>query len=351
MEHRRFDQRGPASSGRGKFWVAGGVCIALVLLVWWWSSADAAVDPKSDQRITVKVEQGMTASAVADALKEQGLIRSTLKFRWIASHEGLASKLKAGSYVFEPSQTTEDIITELAGGKQQEVVVTIPEGYTVKDIDSLLARLGLSATGSVIDCANTCAFTGIDFLPPKAGLAKRGGRIEGYLYADTYFVDPSGFDVEAFLARLLRTFKQRVIDTHTADIQASGRSLNDIVTMASLIEKETRNGDERPTVAGILWKRLDNQIGLQVDATVRYIIDKPTADITVQDLQTDSPYNTRKYRGLPPGPISSPSLSSIEAALHPKDSPYLYYLHDAQGVIHYARTNDEQNENKVKYLD
>ncbi len=322
----------------------------LLLCLLWWAKADAPVNSGSDKRVTVRVEPGMSASAVANLLEDEGLIRSSLKFRWIAARSGLAGKLQAGTYALQPSQTPQEILEELAGGKQQEVVVTIPEGFTVADIDALIARLGLAKEGDVQECARSCAFEGMDFLPPKAGLADRGGRVEGYLYADTYFVDPQSFTPEAFLMRLLKTFRQRVVDAHADDFRASKRSMQEIITMASLIEEETRGDDERPIVSGILWKRLDANMGLQVDATVRYILNKPSATITAADLQIDSPYNTRKFRGLPPGPIACPSLASIEAALRPQQSGYWYYLHDAAGHIHYAETNDQHNANRAKYL-
>ncbi len=120
--------------------------------------------------------------------------------------------------------------------------------------------------------------------------------------------------------------------------------------MASLVEEETRTDDERAIVAGILWKRFDAGTGLGVDATVRYALDKPSSALTVSDLDTNSDYNTRKFRGLPPGAIASPSLESIKAALHPEASEYWYYLHGTDGQIRYAKTNEEHNENKYKYL-
>jgi UPF0755 protein len=136
----------------------------------------------------------------------------------------------------------------------------------------------------------------------------------------------------------------------STDIAASGRSLHDVVTMASLVEEESRIDDERPIVAGILWKRLANGVTLGVDATVRYIVNKPTSAITRADLDIDSPYNTRKLGGLPPGPIANPGLASIRAAIRPEESQYWYYLHGKDGQIRYAETNEGHNANRAKYL-
>lgn len=292
----------------------------------------------------------MGAAAVGELLEERGVIRSSWKFRWAVSRMGVASSLQAGAYVLQPSKRLEEIIADLTGGQQGEVRVTVPEGFTVAQIDALVAGLGLAETGAILACARSCAFPAHAFLPPGDGLSPRGGRVEGYLFPDTYFIDPQAFTPEAFLSRMLSTFEERVIAVQEARIAASKRSLHEIVTMASLIEEETRTADERPVVAGILWKRFDIGMGLQVDATVRYILEKPVAAITAADLQTDSPYNTRRYRGLPPGPIANPGLASIEAALAPQSTPYLYYLHGKDGQIRYAETNDGHNANRARYL-
>lgn len=308
---------------------------------------------RSDVRTVFTIEKGASTSQIAADLEAQHLIRSAFGFKVYVKLQGVAGSLKAGSYVIESSMGTPVIVDAIAGGKQSEEIITIPEGFTLGDIDAVIARKGIAASGSLLQCAATCDFSSFTFLPSyaqaSAGL-RPGGKIEGYLYPDTYYVTVGDFVPKFFLERLLTTFKHRVVEDLAADIKASKRPLADIVTMASLIEAETRNADERPTVAGILWKRLDANMGLGVDAAVRYGIDKPTGPLTESDLRSNTPYNLRKFRGLPPTPIASPSLTSIRAALHPKVSPYFYYLHDAEGTIHYAVTNDEQNANRAEYL-
>jgi UPF0755 protein len=308
------------------------------------------VESGSEERIVVKIPKGSSVSVIASILEEQGAVRSAWAFRKYVSAEGLDSKVQAGSFVLTKSMDVPEIVAAMTEGQASEVIVTIPEGYTVKNIDALLTEKNLVASGDLIACAKTCDFSDYGFLPKSADLADRGGRVEGYLYPDTYFVMVEDFTAEAFLHRLLDTFEARVIEEHAAEIAASKRTLHEMITMASLIEEETRTDDERAVVSGILWKRFDEGIGLGVDAAVRYIIDKPTATITASDLDTDSPYNLRKYRGLPPGPIANPSLQSIEAALEPESSQYYYYLHGTDGQIRYAVTNDEHNANRAKYL-
>jgi UPF0755 protein len=149
---------------------------------------------------------------------------------------------------------------------------------------------------------------------------------------------------------MLGTFRKRIITNYADQVRTSGKSMAQVVTMASLVESESRAGEERPIIAGILWKRLEAKIGLGVDAANRYMLNKPTEALTQKDLDADSPYNTRKYRGLPPSPISNPGITAFEAALHPVASEYLYYLHGSDGRVHYAVTNDEHNQNRARYL-
>jgi UPF0755 protein len=315
-----------------------------------YSRSLSAVDGSDETRELVKIEKGSSVSAIGNLLEEKGIVRSAWAFKKYVVAEGSDGDMKAGTVVLMRSMDVPAIVAAIAKGEAGEVVVTIPEGYTVKDIDALLAEKGLSKPGDVTQCASSCDFSSFEFLPKVPSLAPRGGKIEGYLYPDTYFVTVDGFNVKFFLERLMTTFRHRVVEEYADELKASKRTLHEAVTMASLIEEETRTDEERPTVSGILWKRQDQGMGLGVDAAVRYIIEKPSSAITSADLDIDSPYNLRKYRDLPPGPIANPSIGSIEAALKPKESPYYYYLHGSDGTIHYAVTNDEHNANRAKYL-
>jgi UPF0755 protein len=327
----------------------------LALLTWgirsfMYAHALKPVDKNDTARISVTIPSGSSAEDIGELLEEKDVIRSAGAFKKYAKKEDKTSSLQAGTFVLQKSMSTNEIVDALTAGQTGEISVTIPEGYTVKDIDALLAEKGLIDEGDIAECARTCDFSSFDFLPSNANLAPRGGQLEGYLYPDTYFVSSVGFAPQSFLERLLNTFEAKVIDAHQKDIAEGGHSLHEIVTMASLIEEETRTQDERAVVSGILWKRFNEGIGLYVDASNRYILDKPTAAITAGDLDMDSPYNLRKYRGLPPGPIANPGIQSIVAALKPESSPYYYYLHGSDGQIRYAVTNDEHNLNKAKYL-
>lgn len=347
FERRTFDGRKKKRSVVPR---AVGVLVVILVLTWWWHrSALGAVNPSSQARVPLTVQQGAGLGSIAVELEERGLIRSSLVFtmhvRWI----GQDHLLRAGAYVLQPSMTADEILAVLTGGAKGEVSITIPEGYTVADIDRLMAAKGFTATGAIVQCAKACDFSSFAFLPEVYD--GPGGRIEGYLYPDTYFVGGEGGDPEAFLGRLLSTFKNKVVDGLATEIAASGRPLRDVVTMASLIEKEAAGDSERATISGILWKRLEQGIILGVDASVRYAVDKPPREpLTQADLRSNSPYNIRAKQGLPPGPIANAGIASIKAALQPETSPYFYYLHGKDGYIRYAVTNYEHNANRSKYL-
>ncbi len=304
----------------------------------------------SDVRETVEIAEGMTTSQISEFLAEKGVIRSKAAFILYVKLGRSEGALQAGKFVVRHSMSTPEVVTVLRTGKSEEMIVTIPEGFTVQDIDDALAAKGLMKAGDLVTCARECDFSSFVFLPKVKGLAQRGGKVEGYLFPDTYFVSVADFHPKFFLERLISTFRKQVVEALAADIKASGHSLHDIVTMAALIEEEAQGDEERATISGILWKRDEAGLSLGVDATVRYILGKKSEEITTTDLNVDSPYNTRKYKGFPPGPIANSGLPSIRAALHPRETPYWYYLHDSTGEIHYAKTNEEHNLNRMEYL-
>ncbi len=326
------------------------IILGVLVLSFLWYRWSLRAPGNATQVATVTVEKGMGVTAIAGKLSEARMIKSPFAFRLYNRWNGTQGLLKAGVYSLDAGMTAQEIVAMMTDGNSQEKKLTIPEGFTVKDIDRLVVSEGLAPEGAIIACAQTCDFSAYTFLPSASALAPRGGKVEGYLYPDTYFVNPAAFEPEQFLHLLLDTFKDRVVDDLNAQIASSGHSLHEVITMASLVEEEAKGEEERRTVAGILWSRIEQGIGLYVDATTRYIVDKPTAALTTSDLAVDSPYNTRLYRDLPPGPIASPSLQSIKATISPIETSYLYYLHGSDGQIRYAETNDEHNRNKALYL-
>lgn len=300
------------------------------------------LNPDSDNRVTVTVLKGSSADDVANLLMEKQLIQSPFFFKLYLRFNGVAGKLKAGKFVMQENFDLPQLVDALVSGKSNEVSVTLLEGWTAQQIGNELESDDLTTADKFMECVKACH--------PKSNILPADKSAEGFLYPDTYFVDPSTYSDASFVSRLVNTLESKLTAEDLEAIKKSKHNLYEIVTMASIVEREERSDSERPTVAGILWKRFDNGIGLGADATILYALGRTKGGLTYDELQTDSPYNTRKYRGLPPTPISNPHLSSIRAAIYPKDSPYMYYLHDSQGLVHYGKTLEEHNENKRRYL-
>lgn len=326
------------------------IVVGFIVVFSWYKFSLTAVG--GSEMKNIKIEAGSSLSSIAETLESEGIIRSDSAFSLFARLHGKQSSLKAGTFVLSPSMNIPGIIELLDAGQSGEVSITIPEGFTVSDVDALLAEKGLGQPGDIIHCAFACDFSSYAFITENIAAEEKGygSKLEGYVFPDTYFVSSTDYVPKFFLERTLNAFRSKVVEGLSADLRSSNKSPHQILTMASLIEKETITDAERSIVSGILWKRFDINMGLGVDATVRYPLKKPTGALTSADLDVESDYNTRKYAGLPPGPIANPGLKSIQAAINPAPTEYLYYLHDPSGQIHYAKTNDEHNENKRLYL-
>lgn len=280
--------------------------------------------PKPDRSHPLKIERGMNAEQIADALKRAHVIRSRTLFVWIAYEGGFENRLGAGTFTFSEPVSTFTALQELLR-PQKEVTLVIPEGFTLKQIGAEFEKIGLGSKE--------------DFLTHSRGK-------EGFLFPDTYrFFDFTTAD--EVIQKMLENFDKKIKPLDT-DIRSSGRELDDIVRMASIIEKEVSMSEDRALVSGILWKRFDSGMFLQADATLFYEIGKESRELTLEDLRAPTPYNTYIHKGLPPGPIGNPGLDAIRAALFPKKSPYLYYLSGKDGVTHYARTLEEHKKNKAR---
>ena len=305
------------------------------------SAINYSLSPNSEARVVVDIKQGSNAGTISDVLLEKKLIKNTFAFKLYLKQNDLADQLKAGRIVLKESFNLKEIVSALIEGKSEEMAVTLLEGWTAEQIAEHLESVGLTTKEEFMDCTSDCELTS-DILPDD--------YVEGYLYPDTYFVNFNNYSDRSFINRLVGTLENKLDAEDWAAIETSDHSFEEIMIMASIVEKEERNSKEQSTVAGILWNRFDNGVGLGADATVLYALGRTKGGLTYNDLQIDSAYNTRKYRGLPPTPISNPGISSILAAIHFKDTNYFYYLHDSDGVIHYAETLDGHNSNKRKWL-
>jgi len=265
------------------------------------------------------ITKGSSASQIANDLEEEKIIRSSLAFKFYIQFTGKQSKILAGEFRLSPSMSLSEIVDTLQKGPV-EIWVTIPEGLRHEEIAEKFAS-NLGKDESFQD-----------------ELERIMAPHEGYLFPETYLFSKE-ITTEKILNKLLATYNLKTADEPT----------NDEIIMASIIERETKSDAEKPIVAGILYKRIENGWPLQVDASIQYAKGnwKP---ILVSDKELNSLYNTYKYQGLPPGPICNPGISSINAAQNPKESEYWYYLHEDNGTIHYASSLEEHNVNIRKYL-
>jgi len=287
----------------------------------------------------IAIAQGFGSRKIGELLKDKGIIRSKWAFVIYLSLKGNASRLKPGVYTFI-NQSIPEITMDLVEGSNRERTITIPEGWTVQEIKNYLENEGF-------DTAREFSIP-VDRFPYLEEIPRKFS-FEGYLFPDTYriFQDATW---ESIVLKMLENFDRKLTPELRAEIARQKKTFFEIVTMASMIEKEVISEEDRALVSGILWKRLKLGIGLQVDATIIYIRNQGNGKISTSDTKIDSPYNTYKYRGLPIGPISNPGLSAIKAAIYPKESPYLYYLSTPDGRTIFSKTLEEHNQAKAKYL-
>ncbi|MDP2651428.1 MAG: endolytic transglycosylase MltG [bacterium] len=276
----------------------------------------------------VRVEQGTGLLELSERLEEDKVIRSSLWFRITAIVLRGERSMRAGEYYLPKRESVFGIARRVVLGDHRirTVKLTIPEGFTVKKISSLFN-----------DEFPYFDNTEFERLAP-----------EGYLFPDTYFI-PVTASASATIKLLRANFIRKVFPLMPL-VDESDKSLEEIIIMASIIENEANTKESREIVSGILWKRLRQDMPLQVDASFSYVNGKSTKDLTLADLKIDSPYNTYLYPGLPPGPISNPGVDSILAALNPTTTPYLYFLTGDDGMMHYSETFDEHKEKKQEYI-
>ncbi|WP_379145466.1 endolytic transglycosylase MltG [Paenibacillus sp. sgz500992] len=286
--------------------------------------------------VTFTIEKGMGSAEIASLLEDNGIIRNGMFFRGYLKWVKEGSSFKAGTYTASPGDTYDELIARLNAGdvvKEDTVVFTIPEGFTAKQIAEKLAEAWNQPADVFLKMMNSGAgLTAVNTLkiPEDANLRH---RLEGYLFPETYELAKDSTPqevVEAMLEQL--TKKLDSIPDWQAQLAERGLSLHELLTVASLVEREVVVDEERPLVAGVIYNRLKKGQNLEIDATVQYLLDKQKERLLNKDLKVESPYNTYRNPGLPPGPIGSPGLASIQAALAPKASEYYFYVTKKDGT-------------------
>ena len=291
----------------------------------------------------VEVPPGAGPAAIGRRLKDAGIVRDELSFRVALWRSGQARRLQAGEYRFDRPMNPREVIHKIARGDVFMRPVTFPEGLTLRQMSQIYERDGLGSAAEFVKAAQNAAL--IREVDPSAT------DLEGYLFPNTYSL-PRKSTAGELVQRMVTAFRDALTPELVERAAARGLSVRQLVTLASLVEKETAKPDERPVVAAVYSNRLRIGMGMQCDPTVIYALERAgryTGNLTREDLRFDSPYNTYRYAGLPPGPIASPGRASLEAAANPADVPYIYFVSRNDGSHVFSTTLDEHNRNVFEY--
>lgn len=303
------------------------VIVIATAFFWFYKNSQAITSQEKFDYFLIK--KGESASEVGRRLQDEGFIKNAIAFKIYLQFTGQANKIQTGEFKLSPSFSLFQVTDSLFKGPI-ELWVTIPEGLRREEIAQKF-KTTLNKDDSFVS----------EFLIASEGK-------EGYLFPDTYLF-PRDVSASTIVTKMENTFENKMKNLKND----SGLSDKDVITLASLIERETKTDEERPIVAGIMMNRLNAGMPLQIDAAVQYAVGTSKnwwPILTLDDLSIKSPYNTYKNKGLPPAPIASPGLSSLKAAFSPEANDYWYYIHDPKGIIHYATTLSEHNSNISKYL-
>lgn len=320
------------------------LCFGVAVFLMWFIPQAWTSNPKPDAPIVnVTVAQGDGSEKIAQLLEERGVITSSWAFERYASLDPAITRAKPGTYPLKFGMSFRSIVRILAiGPERDEVSITVPEGKTLVQEAEIIAKQGVSVSQAM--AATDPAAWKQDF--PWIASLPIGSTLEGYLFPNTYRVWRDQLP-EGLIKKQLEEFDKRYPEIEK-EAKAQGKTVHEIVTLASIVEREVAGDADRKVVAGIFWRRLREGMPLQSDATVNYVTKAGRARPTLKDLEATSPYNTYRNKGLPPGPISNPGDAAIEAVLHPDDHGYRFFLTDENGKAYYARTFDEHKANRSR---
>ena len=291
----------------------------------------------------VDIPPGTGPASIGRRLVEAGVIRDTLGFRFELARTGTGRRLQAGEYRFDRPLTVKEVVQKIAHGDVYLLPITFREGLTIREMAQLFESKGFGQAAAFVTAASDAT--------PIHGIDPVARDFEGYLFPDTYSM-PRHATAAQLVARMVTAFEKVLTPKLRAEAAARGLSVRELVTLASIVEKETGKAEERPLVAAVYANRLKIGMGLQCDPTVIYALERAgryNGNLTRENLQFDSPYNTYRYAGLPPGPIASPGQASLEAAAHPANVPYVYFVSRGDGSHAFASTLDEHNHNVFEF--
>lgn len=315
---------------------------------------DQTTQPASDtsQKVAFKVTSGESTTEIADDLYAKGLIRSREVFELYVRLNGLAPSFQAGEYQLDKHMSMRQITQELQHARTDQMSFTVPEGYTIGRTAAKWEKDGHGTAQSYIDATNPANWQSYDFVAQRPKVAGRADNLEGYLAPDTYSLN-KGASAKDLVKAQLDQFQKIFGDSLKATVKAHGQTVDQIVIMASMVDREVQSDPARAIVCGVYYNRLDIHNALDVDATVLYALGRTSGaqNLTKEDLAAaaNSPYDTYTHPGLPPGPISNPGAAAINACVNPqqRDQKFLFYFADCQGKTHFAK-NEVEFESQIK---
>ncbi len=297
--------------------IAAAAALLVILIA---SAAFLLLRPNADQPVHLSVSPGSTSADIAGLAADKGIVANALLFRLYIKDHGAQNELQAGEYDMRTGMTYAEALAQLKRGPVKKYyTVTIPEGLTVAETAATVAKK-TPITKEAFEAA--AVNDGYDFAFLKRS---DGTSLEGYLFPKTYTITDKT-TARDLVTLMLRQFGKETAGVNLADAKAKGYSLNDVITIASMVEMEAKLDNERALVAAVVYNRLSRGMLLQMCSTVEFALPERKESLTYKDLEVESPYNTYKHEGLPPGPIASPGLKSIEAAAHPASVDYLYFV-------------------------
>ncbi len=306
---------------------------------------------KNLEPVNLKIYAGENIWEIADVLKREKLVSGKIYFVYYVFKNNLRKKILAGEYVIPVGMKIPDLAVLLSEGEavsKKEIKITFPEGLTLAEMEKKITEVGLNGEDFSALASSADSFRN-DSRYPFLNDIPVGGSLEGYLFPDTYFFYPND-SANVIIEKMLDNFGKKVGADLIEAIKNQDKTLREIIIMASLIEKEVRSDDDRALVAGIFWKRIENNFPLQSCATLAYALGENKKQYSYADTQIASPFNTYIHTGLPLAPISNPGLSSLRAAIYPRKSDYNFFLSDPEtGATVFSKTLEEHNLNKQKH--
>lgn len=336
------------------FLVIGGLAAGGYFFI---KSALEPVDKSDNQPVQINIPIGSSLSVIAEKLEKKGIVKSAEVFKYYVKYKG-ETNLQAGEYSFTPSMTMDELISSLKTGKvigQGEVKIAVPEGYQLTQIAALIGKETGRPASDVMKVMNDRAFIEEmmkkypELLTEEIFAKNIKYPLEGYLYPATYHYGNKEKPVKEIVEEMLQK-TDSVLAQYRTSMAAKKMTTHKLLTLSSLIEEEATEKADRHKISSVFYNRLAEGMPLQTDPTVLYALGNHKKRVLYEDLKVDSPYNTYKVKGLTPGPIGNSGVSSMEAALNPEETDFLYFLASPEGDVYYAKTLAEHNRLKEKYI-